>query len=137
MYFVSNRLISPHSSSFYISTLLMKATTFLLYTHLLLAISLIICIPSLYLATSKDPGYIRRSSDGEERKRVVIDLAEQGSLDKRHYCLSCNVSKERRDRERKYEREGERESHFNTSTILKGFSSHSIKTLSYMRSLRC
>jgi hypothetical protein len=50
------------------------------------------CAYTFYVAICKDPGYLRKLNDPEERRKVVVQLAEIGKLDARNYCISCSVS---------------------------------------------
>ncbi|KAJ3121646.1 Palmitoyltransferase zdhhc13 [Nowakowskiella sp. JEL0407] len=47
---------------------------------------------TFYKVVVDDPGYIR-PLDIEEAKPVIIKLSENGKLDSRHFCISCNTQK--------------------------------------------
>ena len=48
---------------------------------------------SMYKAVLCDPGYIPTNDDQETRARVLIELADAGQLDSRHYCITCGISR--------------------------------------------
>ncbi len=45
------------------------------------------------LTTYNDPGFLKPSTNSEEQKRLVQELADLGKLDTRHFCVSCQIRK--------------------------------------------
>ncbi|KAI8906796.1 ankyrin repeat-containing domain protein [Gorgonomyces haynaldii] len=47
----------------------------------------------LYQGYVSDPGYIRKTTDTNEKQQIVLKLAQKGLLDARNYCVTCCVQR--------------------------------------------
>ncbi|KAI9359684.1 DHHC palmitoyltransferase-domain-containing protein [Zopfochytrium polystomum] len=85
-----------HSVVFFIILHWMKMLPyigFLYFENILFAFIAIIACSTLLMATFADPGYLRKTVDQDERRRIVLELAEMGKLDARNFCITCSIRK--------------------------------------------
>jgi len=72
--------------------IIIKNTTELIYAHIIFIILFYISAHSYFVCLFSDPGNIPHLSV-ESRNKVIQELAEQDTLDARHYCVECNIKK--------------------------------------------
>ncbi|TPX41079.1 hypothetical protein SeMB42_g05741 [Synchytrium endobioticum] len=76
---------------------------FLYFYHILFICSYAALMYVFHLAIFSDPGYIEeRPSTEADRQNLVINLAESGLLDQRHYCVVCCIRKPLRSKHCKH-----------------------------------
>ncbi|KAK5666769.1 palmitoyltransferase akr1 [Batrachochytrium dendrobatidis] len=63
------------------------------FYHCLFAIIYTINIYCICMGFISDPGFIRTASSTEEKRETVMYLADNGQLDNRSYCVTCQVRK--------------------------------------------
>ncbi|KAJ3227162.1 Palmitoyltransferase zdhhc13 [Clydaea vesicula] len=61
--------------------------------NILMCILSAVLIYSFYKSVVLNPGYLKLNLSQTEKQAVIIRLAENGNLDARHYCLTCEVGK--------------------------------------------
>lgn len=66
-------------------------TSYLYFYHVFFVVSAAASCYSLYKGCTTDPGYIVKSSSPEEKQRIITQLAGQGKLNSREYCVTCCV----------------------------------------------
>lgn len=47
---------------------------------------------AFFKAVSADPGFIKKDLSREKQHRAVEELADENTLDVRHFCLTCLVN---------------------------------------------
>ncbi|KAI8918900.1 ankyrin repeat-containing domain protein [Entophlyctis helioformis] len=72
---------------------LLPYTGFLYFSHIAFLALFSTNIYCMYMGFVSDPGYIRKASSPEEKCETVVSLAENGMLDARNYCTSCEIRK--------------------------------------------
>ncbi|KAI9142531.1 ankyrin repeat-containing domain protein [Paraphysoderma sedebokerense] len=95
-------------------------TPYLIVQHLIFLIALIITSRYYFLSVQKDPGFLvcprskiqQKDIDAEsgenvnenllDVKRVVIELADSGKLDTKHFCMTCMIAKPLRSKHCKF-----------------------------------
>jgi hypothetical protein len=68
------------------------AISFLYFQNIVYLFFMVVTIISFYQAIHSDPGYIRKTTTPEDRRALILTLAEQGKLDSRNFCVTCSVS---------------------------------------------
>ncbi|KAI8811083.1 ankyrin repeat-containing domain protein [Cladochytrium replicatum] len=72
---------------------ILPGTVMQLGTNLIFLMLYCIAVYSFYQSITMDPGYIRIPTKDIEIAQTVIQLAEDGLLDPRHFCTSCCIRK--------------------------------------------
>ncbi|KAI8850331.1 ankyrin repeat-containing domain protein [Chytridium lagenaria] len=77
-------------------------TSFLFFEQIAFLSLFVTTIYSFYRALYADPGYLRKVQNADERKKTVLQLAEEGKLDARNFCVSCSIRKPLRSKHCKF-----------------------------------
>ncbi|TPX35219.1 hypothetical protein SmJEL517_g02321 [Synchytrium microbalum] len=75
---------------------------FLTFYHIAFLCLFTCMMYTFYMAIFTDPGYIEYTGSEEDKKKLVITLAESGLLDHRHYCVVCCIRKPLRSKHCKH-----------------------------------
>jgi hypothetical protein len=67
-----------------------------LYISSLLSVSL--CVVTMLKCVLGDPGYLPLKTDAESVLASTLQLARQGHMDDRHFCLTCFIPKSLRSK---------------------------------------
>ncbi|KAJ3099103.1 hypothetical protein HDU97_003482 [Phlyctochytrium planicorne] len=77
-------------------------TSYMFISHILFIVLFATTIYFFYRAIYADPGYLRKNKSVEERRKIVLRLAEEGKLDSRNFCTSCSIKKPLRSKHCKF-----------------------------------
>lgn len=72
---------------------ILPATVKYIKTNVFFFVTYAMALFFLNLTQKSDPGVVKRSTDRFAMRRAVIELAREGILDRRHYCVTCRVRK--------------------------------------------
>ncbi|KAG1443978.1 hypothetical protein G6F56_010475 [Rhizopus delemar] len=68
--------------------ILLPSTSYLLFTHLIFIITFFTAMFAFFKAIAADPGFIKNELSREQQRMAVEELANENSLDIRHFCLT-------------------------------------------------
>ncbi|KAJ3102928.1 Palmitoyltransferase zdhhc17, partial [Phlyctochytrium bullatum] len=66
-------------------------TSYLFFEHITFLALYFTTVYSFYRALTADPGYLRKIPSPDEQKKLILQLAEEGKLDPRNFCISCSI----------------------------------------------
>ncbi|RIA97923.1 hypothetical protein C1645_751171 [Glomus cerebriforme] len=72
---------------------ILLATSYLLVANIIFISSYAVALYSFYTAVLTDPGFVPKLTSREEQKELIINLANKGMLDSRHFCITCLINK--------------------------------------------
>ncbi|ORZ23447.1 ankyrin repeat-containing domain protein [Absidia repens] len=70
-----------------------SGTSHLLILNFIFIITFIIAMSSFYKAVLVDPGFIDHQLTFDEQRDVIFELANKGTLNQRHFCITCMIKK--------------------------------------------
>ncbi|CAG8522769.1 11421_t:CDS:2 [Acaulospora morrowiae] len=72
---------------------ILLVTSYLFVANITFVVSYFFAMYSFYTAVLADPGFIPKLNSEEDKKKLVLDLANKGLLDVRHLCITCLIKK--------------------------------------------
>ncbi|KAG0163615.1 palmitoyltransferase akr1 [Apophysomyces sp. BC1015] len=75
------------------AVVLVPATAHMLFANLIMMISYSIAMYSFYTAVMADPGFVDNKLSKEAQRAAILELAEEHTLDIRHFCVTCLIKK--------------------------------------------
>ncbi|KAJ3351031.1 Palmitoyltransferase zdhhc17 [Kappamyces sp. JEL0680] len=81
-----------HATLFYVFVTwyrIFPDTSYLFWQHFVFLVAFVTCVYNLYACTTKDPGYLNKSSD--KKALTIASLADSGKLTVRDYCTTCAI----------------------------------------------
>ncbi|KAG0216546.1 palmitoyltransferase akr1 [Mortierella sp. GBA30] len=77
-------------------------TSHLLWTNLAFMVGYVLALYFFYGAVMADPGWTKVNTSLETQREVVIQMADRGLLDARHFCVSCVTQRPMRSKHCKF-----------------------------------
>ncbi|RUS14918.1 hypothetical protein BC937DRAFT_93160 [Endogone sp. FLAS-F59071] len=74
-------------------TTVLHGTSHKFLANLVFLTSFSVAMYSFYRAVLANPGFVPKLDSRDEQKRLVLELADEGNLDSRHFCFTCVLRK--------------------------------------------